>query len=144
MLDDRYGVEWAFNPSDLEQVGYVEKVSGLRGAFTFQFRGTRARWVQSVLGNCLGLAFLPHALTLEQAAAAALLLAASPQGADFGLQREGQVWLLWRRVASEQLSCAADLRFELDALLVVMRWLQRYIAQPTGLLDARRVPFNVA
>lgn len=144
MFDDRHGLEWALKPSDLAQVGYVDKATGSRGALTFQFRGTRARWVRSVLGNCLGLAFLPQALTLEQAAAAALLLAASPQGVDFGLQREGPVWLLWRRVASEQLTCAADLRAELDTLLLVMRWLQRYLAQPAGLLDAHRVPFNVA
>lgn len=117
-------------PPCLEQVPYLEIQTPGPSYAEFHFRGAFGRMQSCALGLCVALSFPPHPDYLAQAQHISLLLAASEQTLDFGLQREGERWLLWKRFDANALNSPAAIRIALDNLLALMRFLHGQFSTP--------------
>ncbi len=117
-------------PICLEQVPYLELQTAGPNYAEFHFRGAFGRMQSCELGLCVGLSFPHHPNYLPQAQHISLLLAASEQTLDFGLQRERERWLLWKRFETDALSSPESVRMALDNLLALMRFLHGQFYAP--------------
>jgi hypothetical protein len=99
----------------------LETQSGERAEFLF--RGTKGYIQQCELGLCMALAFPRRVEGPNWAHRISLLLASHERTFDFGLQYNGQHWLLWRRHDSPHVFTADACKHALDNMLSVMRFL---------------------
>ncbi len=115
---------------DLRNIPHLalETQSGERAEFLF--RGTKGYIQQCELGLCIALAFPRRIEGPNWAHRISLLLASHERTVDFGLQYDGQHWLLWRRHDGIQAFTADACKHALDNMLSVMRYLYSCSAKP--------------